>query len=78
MPDFKFVFPTRSVDNYVELTSATSGPSITAITACVWVKVAQASSMALFNYKTSDSLNALTLTATDAASFSFAVSNQWK
>lgn len=78
MPDFKFVFPTRSVDNYVELTSAASGLSIKKITACVWVKVAQASPMALFNYKTSDSLNALTLTATDAASFSFAVSNQWK
>ena len=78
MPDFKFVFPTRSVDNYVELASAASGLSIKKITACVWVKVAQASPMALFNYKTSDSLNALTLTATDTASFSFAVSNQWK
>ena len=77
MADFKFVFPSRSADNYVELKSATSGPSLTKLTACVWVKVAQASSMALFNYKTSEQNNALTLIAKDTE-FTFVVSSTWK
>ena len=78
MADFKFVFPSRSAENYVKLTSATSGPSLQQVTACVWVKVAQASPMALFNYKTSEQNNAFTLLAKDTESFTFAVSATWK
>jgi len=77
MPDFKFVFPSQSADNYVELTSATSGPSLSQVTACVWVKVTQVAPMVLFSYKSSLNNNALTIIATDTT-LTVVVSGSWK
>ena len=78
MPDFKFIFPSQSVDNYVELNNATTGPNIRYVTACVWVKVTHsAPAMVLFNYKTSLNLNTLTMVAEDT-SITCVVRGIWK
>ena len=77
MPDFKFIFPSQSVDNYVELQNATNGPNIRYVTACVWVKVAQSSPMVLFSYKTTLNLNTLSIVATET-DITCVVRGNWK
>ncbi|KAL9960797.1 hypothetical protein ACROYT_G034299 [Oculina patagonica] len=62
MADFKFVFPTQSAENFVQLHSATSDlAEMVKFTVCLWVKISVEVTMSFFCYRTPEHRNSIAI-----------------
>ncbi|KAL9960798.1 hypothetical protein ACROYT_G034300 [Oculina patagonica] len=77
MSDFKFVFPTQSTDNFVQLHSAIpDSAEMTKFTVCLWVKISVEVTMSFFCYRTPEHRNSIAIRA-DSSKFSVVIKSNF-